>query len=111
MVLPHETDNEGARELAERLRWELEAHAFPEVGGMTPSFGVAEYVGGEGPGGWLAGGMPPSTGPSGRDAPRWSPSPKSPPRDRTSVQVASTSIRRRLEPSLLGRVTRKTPLR
>ena len=50
MVLTPETGTEGARELAERLRWELEAHAFPGVGAMTASFGVAGYAAGEGPG-------------------------------------------------------------
>jgi diguanylate cyclase (GGDEF)-like protein/PAS domain S-box-containing protein len=48
MVLAAETDRAGATDLAERLRAALEAHPFPgDGGGLTASFGVAQYAPGE----------------------------------------------------------------
>lgn len=50
MVLTPGSGADGARELAERLRQELEGHSFPGVGAMTASFGVAQHIPGENPG-------------------------------------------------------------
>ncbi|MDT8447609.1 MAG: diguanylate cyclase [bacterium] len=47
MVICPETDLEGARQLAEKLRSALEEHQFPKVERKTASFGVAQLAGDE----------------------------------------------------------------
>jgi diguanylate cyclase (GGDEF)-like protein/hemerythrin-like metal-binding protein len=53
-VLATATGHRGAARLAESLRGQLAAHAFPVVGALTVSFGVAEHLASESAGEWFA---------------------------------------------------------
>ena len=44
LVICPNTDNAGARQLAENLRAAVEAHAFPIIGSITASFGVSGFA-------------------------------------------------------------------
>ncbi|MCK9512884.1 MAG: GGDEF domain-containing protein [Pigmentiphaga sp.] len=46
IIVPH-ADLNGAAHLAEKLRTEIEAHAFPPVGKITASFGITNFVPGD----------------------------------------------------------------
>lgn len=47
LIISTETDSSGATRLAERLRSLIEKYPFGKIGGVTASFGVAEYESGD----------------------------------------------------------------
>ncbi len=47
LIISTETDSSGATRLAERLRSLIEKYPFGKIGGVTASFGVAEYEPGD----------------------------------------------------------------